>query len=150
LAHPPDPENDYRRQVEPLLAALRQRQEVELIPPHPARDGFFRIRHGAEGMVAKRVQDGLVVDRPGRCGLVELVPEVPLPDYHVRARLRWERRLTDELQWGIYLKHRSRVTSQGPQHFFVAVYFDVPSEVAAPPRAAFSCAAPSALAYSAT
>jgi hypothetical protein len=117
-----------------LLAALRQRQAVELIPPYPAKEDFFRVRCGADGAVVKRVADGLIIHCPARCGLVELLPEVPVRCYRVRARLRWETPLIDELlQWGVYVKHRRRVTHQGPQHYFVTVYFGRPVEVEGEP-----------------
>jgi serine/threonine protein kinase/DNA-directed RNA polymerase specialized sigma24 family protein len=131
---PPDPEKDYRRRAEPLLDLLRQSREVELIPSYPANKDFVRVRCGADGMVVNRVMDGLTILCPARCGLVELLPEVPVHSYRVRARLRWERPLALlELQWGVYVKYRGRVTEQGPQHYFVALYFGLPSTVAAGP-----------------
>jgi hypothetical protein len=130
----PDPEETYRRRVGPLLAALRRRQAVELIPPYPANEDFFRVRCGIDGAVVKRVEDGLTIHCPARCGLVELLPEVPVRSYRVRARLRWERPLnTDEGEWGVYVQHHCPITDQGPQHYFVAVYFGLPSEVEAQP-----------------
>jgi serine/threonine protein kinase len=126
----PDPEKAYRKHVSPLLAKLRERQKVELIPEYPANGDFFTVRRG-DATVAKRVQDGLYIHCQAKCGLVELLPEVPVRSYRVHARLRLVRRLTQEREWGVYVKHRRAVTSQGPQDYFVEVYFSEPTEVQA-------------------
>jgi hypothetical protein len=119
----PDPEKAYRKHVSPLLANLREGQRVELIPPYPANGDFFTLRRG-DGTEMKRVQDGLSIHCPAKCGLVELLPEVPVPSYRVRARLLWDRGLTREREWGIYLKHRRAFTGEGTQDYFAVAYFN--------------------------
>jgi hypothetical protein len=128
---PADPEEGYRRRASAVLDELRQGRKVELIPPHPANEDFFALRSGAKGTVVKRVRDGMGIHCQPRCGLIELLPEVPVPSYRLRVRLRRERPLTDERELGVYVKHRCAVTDQGPQHYFVAVYVSMPWQVEA-------------------
>jgi serine/threonine protein kinase len=125
-----NPEEDYLRRANALLDELRQRGQVELIPPYPTNESFFALRCGAKGMEEpKRLQDGLNIHCTARCCLVELLPEVPVPNYRIRARMRRARELiTQEDQWGVYCRHASLLTEQGSQHSFTALSFVGPEE----------------------
>jgi hypothetical protein len=53
--------------------------------------------------------------------LLELLPVVPLTHYRITAKVRFERALGENCQWGVYCRYDQEPSTQGIQRYFHAL-----------------------------
>jgi hypothetical protein len=67
-------------------------------------------------------QDGLKVHSAGWGSQIELLPRIPATRYRIIAKMRRDRYLTHEVQWGVFFRRGAVLTRKGQQGVFHAVW----------------------------
>ncbi len=107
----------FKARTAPLQERLRRGEEVELIPS-AANDRSPVLYYPRDASVsALQTPDGLRVGGPGWGNFLELLPAVPLTDYRITARVRFESMLAQDCHWGIYYTYDEEPSACGLQVF---------------------------------
>ena len=96
---------------------------INLVPNSSGDEQKLRVRYGGDGTTVVQNTDGLRIDSPHRCCLVELMRTMPTPRFRIVARISLDRSLERHAWCGVYYAHSEMKTSRGPQHYFHAAYF---------------------------